>query len=243
MKGKIKRVWKRVGYTSFVLFSLYQIYLSVRIYWFTFCVIPTYSMSPTLLGGDYILASLQIPGRRIIEEDESRDERKLVHRLEGIRQVRKNDVAVFNYPYSEDKEKMILSAKLFFCKRCVALPGDTYQWFARESLEKVYLPKVGDILPIDSCNYNHYRHCIEYETGQSLKLEMGLVYLADTLLTEYHFKHDYYFMLGDNVNYSYDSRNWGLLPDDFILGVGQFIWFSKVLETGQIRWNRIFKKL
>ena len=222
MKGKIKRVWKRVGYTSFVLFSLYQIYLSVRIYWFTFCVIPTYSMSPTLLGGDYILASLQIPGRRIIEEDESRDERKLVHRLEGIRQV---------------------SAKLFFCKRCVALPGDTYQWFARESLEKVYLPKVGDILPIDSCNYNHYRHCIEYETGQSLKLEMGLVYLADTLLTEYHFKHDYYFMLGDNVNYSYDSRNWGLLPDDFILGVGQFIWFSKVLETGQIRWNRIFKKL
>lgn len=61
---------------------------------------------------------------------------------------------------------------------------------------------------------------------------MGLVYLADTLLTEYHFKHDYYFMLGDNVNYSYDSRNWGLLPDDFILGVGQFIWFSKVLETG-----------
>ncbi|MFR5759596.1 MAG: signal peptidase I [Bacteroides cellulosilyticus] len=116
--------------------------LSVRIYWFTFCVIPTYSMSPTLLGGDYILASLQIPGRRIIEEDESRDERKLVHRLEGIRQVRKNDVVVFNYPYSEDKEKMILSAKLFFCKRCVALPGDTYQWFARESLEKVYLPKV-----------------------------------------------------------------------------------------------------
>lgn len=189
------------------------------------------------------MASLQIPGRRIIEEDESRDERKLVHRLEGIRQVRKNDVVVFNYPYSEDKEKMILSAKLFFCKRCVALPGDTYQWFARESLEKVYLPKVGDILPIDSCNYNHYRHCIEYETGQSLKLEMGLVYLADTLLTEYHFKHDYYFMLGDNVNYSYDSRNWGLLPDDFILGVGQFIWFSKVLETGQIRWNRIFKKL
>lgn len=114
MKGKIKRVWKRVGYTSFVLFSLYQIYLSVRIYWFTFCVIPTYSMSPTLLGGDYILASLQIPGRRIIEEDESWDERKLVHRLEGIRQVRKNDVVVFNYPYSEDKEKMILSAKLFF---------------------------------------------------------------------------------------------------------------------------------
>lgn len=45
---------ERVGYTSFVLFSLYQIYLSVRIYWFTFCVIPTYSMSPTLLGGDYI---------------------------------------------------------------------------------------------------------------------------------------------------------------------------------------------
>lgn len=243
MKGKIARIWKRIGYTLFVMFSLFQVYLFIRVYWFASCVIPTNSMSPTLLGGDYIVASLQIPGHRIIDDGKSQDERKQVHRLKGIRPIRKNDVVVFNYPYSENKKKMLLSNKLFFCKRCVALPGDTYRWFSYDSLEKVYLPKVGDVLTIDSCNYNHYRYCIEYETGQPLKLKMGLVYLADTLLTEYHFKHDYYFMQGDNVNHSYDSRDWGLLPDDFILGVGQFIWFSKTLKTGQIRWNRMFKRL
>lgn len=228
---------------AFALFALFQIYLSIRIYWFTFCIIPTYSMSPTLLGGDYIITSLQIPGRRIVEDDKLKYGHKLMHRLEGTRKVKVNDVVVFNYPYSENRDKMVLSAKIFFCKRCVAVPGDTYRWYVDGKMMQVYLPKIGDVLNIDSCNFEKYRPCIEYETGQSLKLDAGLVYLADTLLHDYHFKHDYYFMLGDNVDYSYDSRTWGLLPDDFILGVGKIIWFSKDLETGEVRWHRMFKKL
>lgn len=242
MKRKIKQIWKRLGYTVFITFILIQIYLFVRIHWFTLCIIPTYSMSPTLQGGDYILASLQIPGRRLVEEDEKYGYKK-IHRLKGSRSVRKNDVVVFNYPYSESKEKMVLSTNIYFCKRCVAVPGDTYQWYINGNFEQIYLPKVGDVLPIDLCNYKSYRSCIEYETGYPLKMEAGLVYLADTLLHEYHFRHNYYFMRGDNVDHSYDSRYWGLLPDDFILGVGKTIWFSRDLETGEIRWCRMFKKL
>ena len=47
------------------------------------------------------------------------------------------------------------------------------------------------------------------------------------------------FMLGDNIHHSLDSRHWGLVPDDFIVGVVQWIWYSKDEEQNSIRWNRI----
>lgn len=244
MNQRTKKRLKKLGYAFFSLFTLFQIYLSIRIYWLVSCTIPTYSMSPTLVGGDYILASVQIPGRRIWEEDATRPGHYLVHRKKGTREIQKKDVVVFNFPYAENKDKMILSDKVFYCKRCAATPGETYQWPMNNQWRNVYLPKKGDILRIDSINFNDYHRCIEYETDASIRMDnAGKVYLADTLLNIYRFQHNYYFMCGDNTTDSYDSRYWGLLPDDFILGVGQCIWFSKDQKTKQIRWNRMFKKI
>lgn len=138
---------------------------------------------------------------------------------------------------------MKLSMKTFYCKRCVAIPGSTHRWQWKNREHSIYLPQKGDVMAIDSINYKQYHKCIEYETGQNLKLEGGSVYLNDSIVNEYRFLHDYYFMQGDHTSDSYDSRFWGLLPDDFILGVGQFIWFSKDVKTNKIRWERIFKKL
>lgn len=61
-------------------------------------------------------------------------------------------------------------------------------------------------MAIDSINYKQYHKCIEYETGQNLKLEGGSVYLNDSIVNEYRFLHDYYFMQGDHTSDSYDSR-------------------------------------
>ncbi len=239
-----KRIMKKIGYTFVGLFVLLQVYIMIRVYWLVSCSIPTYSMSPTLLGGDYILASIQIPGRRICEEDPARPGQELITRKKGVRNVEKGDVVVFNFPYADDKEKMILSTKVFYCKRCVALPGETYHWRTGRGTKTVYLPKCNDVLRIDSVNYADYYKCIEYETGKIMRMDKeGKAYLADSLLNSYCFRHNYYFMRGDNVNDSYDSRYWGLLPENFILGVGQCIWFSKDKETKQIRWNRMFKKI
>ena len=242
MREKVKRIFKKLGYIVLGLFALFQIYLFIRLYWLASCSIPTYSMSPTLISGDYILVSMQIPGRREINEDS--DSGKLsVHRVKGTRKVRKNDVVVFNFPYVENDSRMIFDMKIFYCKRCVGTPGEIYSWRWEEGADSVYLPYKGESLTIDSLNLRHYSRPIEYETGRMPELVNGTVIHADTVMNSYRFKSDYYFMQGDNYADSYDSRFWGILPEDFILGVGLFTWLSEEPETGKIRWKRMFKKL
>lgn len=240
----MKRVLKKLIRLFLGLFILFQIYFMIRLYWLTSCAIPTNSMTPTLLGGDYIFTSMQIPGRRIFEEDPLYPGRYQVHRKKGIREVMKGDVLVFNYPYSTDQNKMILSNKEHYCKRCVALPGEWYQWMMDSEMKELYIPKANDTIELDTSNYENYYKCIEYETGSTMsRSQDGRIYLADTLLASYCFRHNYYFMRGDNAGDSYDSRYWGILPDDFILGVGQCIWFSREKDSHRIRWNRMFKKI
>lgn len=220
-----------------------QTYVFIRLYWLVSCVIPTYSMSPTLLAGDYIIISLRIPGRRLVREDNARLGHYIISRKKGDRSVRVGDVVVFNFPYSKGEEQMRMNFDLYFCKRCVAIPGETYIWEWDAVSDSVYLPRQEEVVVIDSLNFRHYNRCIEYETGIMPKLLNGTVMHADTLMHSYRFKNNYYFTRGDNCVDSYDSRFWGILPEDFILGTGQFIWFSKDRDMGKIRWERMFRKL
>lgn len=235
------RILKKIGKVLLCTFALFQCYVLARLYIFASCVIPTGSMTPTLQKGDYIIASLQIPGCRAWKEDSCGH--LSVHRKKGIRKVRKGDVVVFNFPYASGKDRMRLEPKLYYCKRCVAVPGETYKWKAKARERQVYLPCRGEELAIDSLNYRDYRKCIAYETREQVTRKGSTILLGDSVIRSYRFRQDYYFMRGDNVSDSYDSRNWGILPEDFILGVGRFVWFSRDKKSGKVRWERIFKKI
>ena len=243
MKKKTKCTLRKVGWSILGSLGLFQIYLFIRLYLLVSCVIPTSSMSPTFLAGDYIIASLRIPGRRELRKDGSRPGHCIVQRKAGTREVRKGDITVFNFPYSKGKDRMIMGFDMYFCKRCMATPGDTYHWLWNGKSHNIYLPRQGEIVKIDSMNFHHYNRSIEYETGLMPKLKKGIVVHADTVMHSYRFKCNYYFMCGDNYADSYDSRFWGILPEDFILGVGLFTWFSKEPKTRKIRWERMFRKL
>jgi signal peptidase I len=107
-----------------------------------------------------------------------------------------------------------------------------YNWTVK-SFGPLYVPKKGDALRIDSANILLYGNLIRYETGEEIPKD----------LQTYVFQQNYYFMAGDYVFDSRDSRYWGLLPEDHIVGKAAFIWKSRDMYTGKYRWNRFFKKV
>lgn len=94
-------------------------------------------------------------------------------------------------------------------------------------------------MSLNSLTATQYGSVMEWETKQKIDYKDSAYFIGNHRFTNYQFKHDYYFMLGDNIHHSLDSRHWGLVPDDFIVGVVQWIWFSKDEEQNSIRWNRI----
>jgi signal peptidase I len=79
--------------------------------------------------------------------------------------------------------------------------------------------------------------------GNDLKIKNGKIYINGKVATKYTFKMDYYWMMGDNRHNSADSRYWGFVPEDHIVGKPIFIWWSHDPDHSGfngIRWSRLF---
>jgi signal peptidase I len=126
----------------------------------------------------------------------------------------------------------------------LCFPHDTahFNWNLRD-FGPLYIPKSGDEIAIDTLNYLLYRHLIAYETGKEVAAKDGKILLGDSVIRTYRFEMNYYFMAGDYVSDSVDSRYWGLVPEDHIVGKAFMVWNSRDMRTNKIRWKRIFKLL
>lgn len=124
-----------------------------------------------------------------------------------------------------------------------AYPGDSLIGWTVKGFGPLYIPKSGDIVPMDYWSAKLYKNMVEWEQKKSLRYEAGNTYLGDSLITEYRFLKNYYFMAGDRAENSKDSRYWGLLPEEYIVGKAVRIWKSVDKRTDRVRWNRIFKKI
>jgi len=142
--------------------------------------------------------------------------------------------------------------------RCLGIPGDTimnnpggmspdqgdynifphdarYPW-NRDNFGPVIVPKKGDCIRLTLLNLCIYQRIIEVYERNRIEIRSGQIFISGSPVDTYTFKQDYYFVTGDNRLQSRDSRHWGFLPGDHIIGKPVIIWFSK-------SWNRIFNIL
>jgi len=106
-----------------------------------------------------------------------------------------------------------------------------------------YIPAAGVTIALTPENFKLYRKLIVYETNDVIRSDDSLIYINDTLRCDYTFRSNWYFMAGDKVMNSQDSRYIGLIPEAYIIGRASMVLTSKDRFTGKRRWNRMLKRI
>jgi signal peptidase I len=294
MNEKKKKIWLKTAnialdifnYSALLLFT----YILLRVFVFSGFSIPTDSMMPAIVPGDYILVNKTAYGARLFNYfDVFEDKEVKIRRTPGFSRIKRNDVVVFHIPYPNTWNKMEMDMLKYFIKRCIGISGDTLQivdgmyvvnsdtakygniasqrmlsltspemlpegvyhsfpfdstlnWTIKD-FGVLYIPRKGDQIELDRTNILLYKKLIEWEKGYSLTLENDSLWDNGNHLPNYIFMHNYYFMGGDKVENSQDSRYWGLVPDEFIVGRATLIWNSRDRYSRKIRWERVWKKI
>ena len=116
--------------------------------------------------------------------------------------------------------------------------------WTRDNYGPVWIPKKGESIDLNMDNIAIYERPIRAYEGNDLVVKDGKIFINGEEAKKYTFKMDYYWMMGDNRHNSLDSRYWGFVPEDHIVGKPIFIWWSSDPDRsgfGGIRWNRLFR--
>lgn len=122
--------------------------------------------------------------------------------------------------------------------------SSTYNW-NEDNFGPIWIPEQGATVSLDTSNLPLYERIIDVFEDNDLRVDGSTIYINDAAADSYTFKMDYYWMMGDNRHNSADSRYWGFVPEDHIIGKPKFIWLSLDKEASglkSIRWERMFMK-
>ena len=246
--------------------------VALRIFVVSLYQVSSVSMEPVLLSGDVIIVSKTSYGPRLLKLSSYLKNKTVEYcRLKGRRGIREGDIVVFSMPlHNISSEFESPNAAGCVAKRILCLPGDTVliennmgrndgitrfqienQLFPYDSslhwtLEKygpLYVPSKGDSIELTEKNKHWYAEILLLENPGGQIIDSALAANGKNLTT-YVFKKNYYFVLGDNFYNSFDSRFWGFVPEENIIGEVKGILFSINPDKAgfrKFRFNRFFK--
>jgi signal peptidase I len=211
--------------------------------------------SPPLMQSSYLVTSNDEINERILKRYKIYDQEvvgrtansvvyqmhltdELAQELKKLNFIQDVRIATYNGPngFGPRTEDMVES-NIFPDSKVFPWNGDFYG--------PLVIPREGMTIDIDEKTLAAYGSTIaKYDHNENVKIENGKLFIDGKELSQYTFNQNYYFMMGDNRHNSLDSRYWGFVPEDHIVGKAFFIWLSIDRNAGftnKIRWSRFFQ--
>ncbi|WP_462239042.1 signal peptidase I [Ferruginibacter sp.] len=170
-----------------------------------------------------------------------------IHVREDQGDVRRDDNGnAFVNITNEEKRNMTAANLALFVPYNLPVSDDLFPYYknfdslhhwSADNFGPLWIPKKDASIQLTADNIIRYRRCIETYEGNTFEQKGDKVFINEKEVTSYTFKMNYYWLMGDNRHNSLDSRYWGFVPEDHVVGKASLIWFS---WEGGPRWKRIF---